>query len=148
MGEVTIREAGAADLADILRAYREAGIEDGRSFTPGEAREHFARLGQYPSYRIFVACAGGAFAGSYALILLDLLAKGGARAGIVEDVAVLPEFQRRGVGRAMMEHARTQCRLAGCYKMTLSSGLPREGAHRFYDALGFERHGYSFLLRP
>jgi GNAT superfamily N-acetyltransferase len=47
-----------------------------------------------------------------------------------------------------MEHARQQCRAAGCYKMALSSNLNRESAHRFYDALGFERHGYSFVIRP
>jgi hypothetical protein len=46
-----------------------------------------------------------------------------------------------------MEHAREQCRLAGCYKLSLSSGLPRDGAHAFYDSLGFERHGYSYLIR-
>jgi GNAT superfamily N-acetyltransferase len=67
---------------------------------------------------------------------------------VIEDVAVRPEFQGRGVGRAMMEHARSECRRAGCYKMTLSSNLKRDGAHRFYDALGFERHGYSFLIEP
>jgi len=48
----------------------------------------------------------------------------------------------------MMEHARGECRLASCYKMALSSAIGREAAHQFYDALGFERHGYSFLIRP
>ena len=148
MTPVHIREATEADLADILRAYTEAGIDGGSTFTAEEAREYFVRLRGYPSYRVFVASADGAFAGTYALIILDLLAKRGAGAGIVEDVAVLPDFQGRGVGRAMMEHAREQCRLAGCYKMALSSNLAREGAHRFYDALGFERHGYSFVIRP
>ena len=37
---------------------------------------------------------------------------------------------------------------AGCYKMALSSNLKREAAHRFYDSLGFGRHGYSFLIEP
>jgi len=148
MSEVSIREAEEADLADILRAYTEAGIDGGRSFTPEEAREHMVRLRVYPSNRIFAAYLRGAFAGTYALILLDKLAKRGAPEGIVEDVAVLPAFQRHGVGRAMMEHAREQCRLAGCYKMALSSAVHREGAHRFYESLGFERHGYSFMIRP
>ncbi len=148
MDEITVREAGAADLPDILRAYTEAGIDGGRSFTVEEACAQMARLSQYPSNRIFAAFAGGVFAGTYALILLDKLAKRGAREGIVEDVAVLPAFQRRGVGRAMMEHARAQCRQAGCYKMALSSGVGREAAHRFYEGLGFERHGYSFIIRP
>lgn len=148
MDDITIREAGEADLADILRAYTEAGIDGGRSFTLEEARQQLARLRQYPCNRVFAAFAGGVFAGTYTLIIFDKLAKRGAPEGIVEDVAVLPEFQRRGVGRTMMEHARGECRLAGCYKMALSSGAQREAAHRFYESLGFERHGYSFLIRP
>src|SRR3954470_12366664 len=147
MTPVEIRAATDADLPDILRAYRESGIDAGEAFTLDEARDQFACIAAYPSYRFFVALVDGAIAGTYALILLDNLAKRGAKAGVVEDVAVLPEFQGKGIGRGMMEHAREQCRLAGCYKMTLSSGLPREGAHRFYDSLGFERHGYSFLMR-
>jgi GNAT superfamily N-acetyltransferase len=147
MSPIAIRVAAEADLPAVLRAYDEAGIGGGVSFSGEEAREQFARLRQYPSYRIFVAETDGAIAGTYALIILDNLAKRGARAGVVEDVAVLPAFQGRGIGRAMMEHAREECRRAGCYKMTLSSNVAREGAHRFYDALGFERHGYSFLMR-
>ncbi len=145
---VELREATEADLPDLLRAYRESGIDSGEAFTIEEARAQFARFRQYPSYRFFVATVDGVFAGTYALILLDNLAKRGARAGVVEDVAVLPEFQGRGVGRAMMAHAREECRRAECYKMTLSSNLKRTGAHAFYDALGFERHGYSFLITP
>lgn len=147
MKEIAIREAGEADLPAVLRAYEEAGIGGGVSFTAEEAGEQFARLRQYPWYRVFVAEADGEIAGTYALIILDLLAKRGARAGVVEEVAVLPSFQGQGIGRAMMEHARDECRRADCYKMTLSSNVAREGAHRFYDALGFERHGYSFLMR-
>ena len=111
-----------------------------------EAREHFARFRQYPYYRIFVAETGGTIAGTYALMIMDNLAKRGARSGVVEDVAVLPGRQGQGIGRAMMEHARAQCRDAGCYKLSLSSNLNREAAHRFYDSLGFERHGYSFQV--
>jgi GNAT superfamily N-acetyltransferase len=147
MSEVAIREAAEADLAAVLRAYEEAGIGGGISFTADEAREQFTRLRQYPFYRVFVAETDGTIAGTYSLVILDKLAKRGARAGVVEDVAVLPAFQGRGIGRAMMEHARKACRSAGCYKMMLSSNVAREGAHRFYDALGFERHGYSFLMR-
>ncbi|HEY2013527.1 MAG TPA: GNAT family N-acetyltransferase [Bryobacteraceae bacterium] len=148
MTDVHIREASEDDLPAILRAYSESGIGGGQSFTPEEAREQFARFRQYPSYRVFVAVVDGNVGGTYALIILDNLAKRGARAGVVEDVAVLPEHQRQGIGQAMMAHAREECRLAGCYKLTLSSGLPRESAHRFYESLGFERHGYSFLIRP
>lgn len=147
MTGVAIRQASEIDLPAILEAYSKAGIDGGITFTLDEAKEHFARFAQYPSYRIFVAESDGDVVGTYALAILDNLAKRGAPCGVVEDVAVMPAHQGQGVGRAMMEHAREQCRLAGCYKLTLSSNLSREGAHRFYDSLGFQRHGYSFLMR-
>jgi len=146
MSEIAIREATEQDLPEILNAYAAAGLGTGEAFTVEEAREHFRGFRHYPNYRVFVALDGGTVAGTYALLILDKLAKRGARAGIVEDVAVLPDRQGRGIGRAMMEHARAECGAAGCYKMALSSNLKREGAHRFYDALGFERHGYSFVI--
>jgi hypothetical protein len=35
---------------------------------------------------------------------------------------------------------------AGCYKLALSSNERREAAHAFYDSLGFQRHGFSFVV--
>ena len=143
---MTIREATAFDLPGILRAYAEGGIDGGKAFTAEEAREHFARFRAYPNYRVFVAEVDGELAGTYSLLIMDNLAKRGAPSGVVEEVAVLPSYQGRGIGRAMMAHALDRCRDAGCYKMALSSSVSREGAHRFYDSLGFERHGYSFRV--
>jgi predicted GNAT family acetyltransferase len=30
--------------------------------------------------------------------------------------------------------------------MTFSSNLNRQAAHRFYESLGFRKHGYSFRI--
>lgn len=46
----------------------------------------------------------------------------------------------------MMEHAIDIATLKGCYKAVLSSNLKRGRAHAFYEALGFERHGYSYRM--
>ena len=143
---ITIREAIENDLPAILNLYTLAGIGRDTSFTLEEAREHFAIFRRYPSFYIFVALIDGAVVGTYELLIMDNLAKRGRKSGVVEDVAVDPIYQGRGIGRAMMEHARAQCRQAGCYKLALSSNLKREEAHRFYEALGFQRHGYSFLI--
>jgi GNAT superfamily N-acetyltransferase len=148
MTEVTIREAVESDLPAILYTYTAAGINGPESYSAEEAAEQFAHIRRYPNYRLFVAVAHGEIVGSYSLLILDKLAKRGKPSGIVEDVAVMPDQQGKGIGRAMMEHAREQCRLAGCYKLALSSGLPRASAHAFYESLGFERHGYSFMIRP
>ncbi len=148
MDQVTIRQAGDQDLAAVLEVYQRSGLEDGPGFAVEEAREHYARFHDYPWYRLFVAETAGRIAGTYALLILDSLAKRGKRAGVAENVGVLPEFQGRGIGRAMMEHAREECRRAGCYKLALSSNERRRDAHAFYEALGFERHGISFGIKP
>lgn len=40
------------------------------------------------------------------------------------------------------------CWGAGCYKIMVSSGLERSGAHAFYAELGFDAHAkQSFVLK-
>jgi len=144
--EIAVREATAEDLPAILAIYRDAGLDIDAAFSVEEAAAHLAAFRAYPNYRVFVALHNQELAGTYALLVMDNLAKRGRRSAVVEDVAVAPDHQGSGVGRAMMLHAMAQCREAGCYKLTLSSNLRRTGAHRFYRALGFERHGYSYLV--
>jgi GNAT superfamily N-acetyltransferase len=146
MVKVDIRDAGDSDLPAVLHVLAEAGIDQGHSFTLAEAREHWASMRAYPGMRLLVAEVDGQIAGTYTLLILPKLGKRGTPAGVVEDVAVLPSFRGRGIGRAMMAHALEQCRAAGCYKLALSSNLRRDDAHRFYESLGFERHGYSFAV--
>ena len=146
MPGIEIREAVDAEVAEVLRVLAESGIDGERSFTVDEAREHLARIQQNANYRLLVALVDGEILGTYSLVIVDKLGKRGAPAGVVEDVAVSPSAQRKGVGRAMMAHAIEECRKAGCYKVALSSNLKRSDAHRFYESLGFERHGYSFAV--
>ena len=71
----------------------------------------------------------------------------GTPSAVVEDVGVLPEMQGKGIGQRMMQFALIQAKEKGCYKMSLSSNLRREQAHQFYESLGFEKHGFSFLMK-
>jgi GNAT superfamily N-acetyltransferase len=143
---VEVRDANEADLPAILRILAASGIDGGSSFTLDEARAHWERLRRNPGFRLLAALADGEIAGTYSLLILEKLGKRGTPAGVVEDVAVAPDRQGQGIGRAMMEHAREECRKAGCYKLALSSNLKRGDAHRFYESLGFEKHGYSYAV--
>ena len=91
---------------------------------------------------------GGAVVGTFALIVMDNLALGGAPAGVVENVVVDEARRGRGIGAAMMRFAMDRCVEAGCYKLVLSSNVRREDAHRFYEGLGFAQHGLSFRVEP
>jgi GNAT superfamily N-acetyltransferase len=55
-------------------------------------------------------------------------------------------WRRRGVGKQMLQFAMEECRRLNCYKLMLSSNRKRRAAHRFYQSLGFQRHGYSFVV--
>jgi GNAT superfamily N-acetyltransferase len=145
MIDVEIRDAADADLPGILRVLADSGIDGGHSFTVEEARAHLARIRAWPNFRLLAAVADGEIVGTYSLLIMDKLGKRGTPAGVVEDVAVAPARQGQGIGRAMMAHAIEACRAAGCYKLALSSNVTREDAHRFYESLGFKRHGYSFV---
>jgi len=81
-----------------------------------------------------------------ALLIMDNLGHRGAPSAIIESVVVAPEHQSQGIGRRFMEHALEVARARGCYKAILSSNFGRERAHRFYESLGFERHGHSFRI--
>ncbi len=146
--DLTIRPAVKADLPAVLRIYAQPAYEDGAVLSREEAERIFERMQRYPDYRLYVALRGETIVGCFALLILDNLGHMGAPAGVVEDVAVDPDHQGQGIGRAMMRHAMELCRARGCYKLTLSSNLRRERAHAFYESLGFERHGYSFWVTP
>lgn len=144
--EIVIEAATESDLPAILALYAQPEIDDGQQLSPPAAKEIFARINTYPNYTVFVAKVKGEIVGTFALLIMDNLGHLGASSGLVEDVAVSPIRQGGGIGTAMMKFAMEKCREAGCYKLALSSSLNRTKAHRFYRALGFEQHGYSFLV--
>lgn len=146
MNELTIREAGRADLPAVLDLYAQPAMDDGIVLSMAEADRLFARMQRYPDYRLYVAERHGAIVGTYALLVIDNLGHHGTPSGVIEDVAVDPEAQGGGLGRAMMAHAIDTGRRKGCYKLVLSSNLKRESAHLFYESLGFEKHGYSYRI--
>ena len=141
---VICREASKADLPDVLRLYRQPDFEDGKVLSLSEAERLFERIARYPDYKIYVAIMEDSVIGTFALLIMDNLGHNGAPSAIIEDVAVDPKWQGRGVGTFMMGHALQICGEKGCYKAALSSSLKRGKAHAFYESMGFERHGYSF----
>jgi GNAT superfamily N-acetyltransferase len=145
---LVIRKALEADLDAVLALYILSGLDD-EVLTLAKAREVFRQFASYPSYRLFVAVdplQKDAVVGSYALLVMHNLAHCGTPSAIAEDVVVAPDRQGRGIGRQLMAHAMQQAREAGCYKLALSSNAKRQAAHAFYESLGFQRHGLSFLI--
>ncbi len=147
--DLSIHLATLQDMPDIIRLYRESGVDQDFSLTVADAERFFERTQQYPNYTLWVATLGELDhkpVGTFALLVMDNLVHHGSPSGIVEGVAVDLNFQGKGIGRQMMQVAIAQCRAAGCYKLALSTNLRRKEAHAFYESLGFEKHGYSFRV--
>ena len=67
--------------------------------------------------------------------------------GRVSTIAVLPEHQGRGAGRALLAEAEHIARAAGCGLMEVTSNLRLAGAHAFYERLGFEKTSWRLGKR-
>jgi len=52
-------------------------------------------------------------------------------------LAVLNDYRRRGVGKALLKHAEGWARELGIKKVRLNSGAARKEAHNFYRAMGY-----------
>ncbi len=144
--DIKIRKAKDKDLSSILQLYAHLGMDDGSILTLKQALKIFGRIQTYPDYNLYIAVAKGKVIGTFALLVMDNLGHTGTRSGVVEEVVVHPDYRRRGIGGRMMKFAVDYCRKRDCYKMALSSNVQREDAHRFYEALGFKKHGYSFIV--
>ncbi|HLP01362.1 MAG TPA: GNAT family N-acetyltransferase [Opitutaceae bacterium] len=145
---VSIRPATAADLPAVLALYAQPEIDNGHVLPLDRAEAVFRQMQSYPRYTLYVASAGSRIVGTFSLLIAENLAHFGAPSGVVEDVVVAVEEQGKGIGKQMMRYALDRCREHGCYKMALSSNARRTPAHRFYDSLGFKRHGLSFVATP
>jgi GNAT superfamily N-acetyltransferase len=141
-----VRVATEQDLPAVLALYAQPELDDGLTVSPDHARAIFARFARHPFYRLYVAEIAAQVVGTFTLLVAENLSHHGVPSAVVESIAVAPPWQGRGIGRAMMAEAMRLAREAGCYKLALSSNRRRERAHRFYESLGFGRHGYSFAV--
>ena len=55
----------------------------------------------------------------------------------IHDLAVLPEFQGKGIGHALMAEVENRARASECCRVTLEVNDSNEGAKRLYASQGF-----------
>lgn len=146
MNNVEIRQAQEGDLTAILDLYRQPEMDGKDVLSIKEASKVFKRISRYPNYKFYIArdVLTQVVVGVFALLVMDNLGHHGSPSAIVEGVCVAESVKNQGVGRLMMIKAIEISKQAGCYKVSLSSNQHREGAHAFYQRLGFKQHGLSF----
>lgn len=141
-----IREATVKDLSKIIELYSQSDMDDGKVPLIDDAKEIYLKMKTYPDYNIYVAEMENEIVGTFALAIMDNIAHMGSKSGLIEDVVVSQKYQGKGIGTQMMNYAIELCKEKSCYKVCLSSNLKRNNAHKFYEGIGFKKHGYSFLM--
>ncbi|MGW0494167.1 N-acetyltransferase family protein [Streptomyces sp. NPDC003007] len=133
--KISVRAAAEADVSALLALYGELNLDD-PPLPQASADAIWAAISSQQGRTILVADADDTVAGTADCIVMPNLTRGGRAILFVENVVVAGAFQRRGVGRRLMEAAVRLGESAGCYKVQL---LAADDAyvHTFYKACGF-----------
>jgi len=146
-----VRAATEGDIPRILELYRQLAI------TTSQAEQHqnpslddcqrvFAEIDTFPGHELLVAEDEGEVVGTMVLLIVPNLSHSALPWALVENIIVDKRYQRRGIGRLLMNYAIARAKEAGCYRIGLSSDKRRKGAHKFYRSLGFEASAHEFRL--
>ena len=130
---IVIRPMNAVDLRrgflETVRALRETNL------TYDEAIEVFRRR-MRNKVRTFVALIDGKVVGTASLLIEPKFIHNGGVTGHVEDVAVHPDCQGKGIGAKLVARLLEESRREGCYKVILDCA---EHVIPFYERLGFSK---------
>jgi GNAT superfamily N-acetyltransferase len=93
---------------------------------------------------VFVAEEGGTILG-FAVMSVIHLVQGDQPLCRLTAIAVAHGARGRGVGRSLVENVEEHARGLGCERLEVTSGHQREGAHAFYERLGFQERPHRYL---
>ncbi|MGN6389408.1 MAG: GNAT family N-acetyltransferase [Burkholderiaceae bacterium] len=156
---LVFRVAGPDDAAALCRLLRdmdedamddaaEAPVSTEAAADVEAVRKTLAAMAGYPDFHAWLALLDGVPVATFSLLIFPGLSHGGASQAVLDAVVVTRALRGKGIGEEMICQAMRLAAEAGCYKLSLSSNLKRQGAHRFYAALGFREHGVSFHISP
>jgi ribosomal protein S18 acetylase RimI-like enzyme len=130
----TIRTMRLEDL------QRVCGLNEQLGYTGSldDMRERFEAIVRRQEQAVFVAEAVGEGVMAWLHAQARHSLETGSHVEIV-GLVVSVEARRRGIGRALVRHAQSWTRDLGYPRLLVRTNVAREGAHDFYEALGFCR---------
>ncbi|KJK42156.1 GNAT family N-acetyltransferase [Streptomyces sp. NRRL F-4428] len=140
--KINVRPAVGSDLSSLLGLYGELNPDDA-PLPQERADAIWAAISNQQGRTVLVADTDGAVAGTADCLVLPNLTRGGRAVLFVENVVVAEAFQRRGVGRHLMDAVVQVGEAAGCYKVQLLAA-DDEYVHRFYESCGFLARAEGF----
>lgn len=104
---------------------------------PPAYMQAFEQIDADPRHRLVVVEEGGEIVATLQLSYLPQLGRVGMERAQIEAVRVASSRRGEGLGSRVFEWAIDQARERGCGILQLTTDAHRQGAHRFYERLGF-----------
>lgn len=139
--DIHIREIESKDYTSAAAIWRD--VLGFSSVTDENVIETYEKMKGDDRYRTFVAEVDSAVVGFVTTV--ETLAIDHPNGYMkVNGLAVLPAFQRCGIGKMLMERVEELARERNSSLIGLASGIQRTGAHEFYERLGYQKLSFWF----
>jgi GNAT superfamily N-acetyltransferase len=145
---VLVQQAGADELEAALPLIERFFQEEGFHTPPGQIPVQLLGLLQDPESSVFLARWNGRAVGVVTVTTTEGIELG--LSAEMEDLYVLPEMRRTGVGRALIEAVADWCRQRGCSLVSVIVTPEGQAAHNlisYYRSRGFQETGRTVLFR-
>jgi GNAT superfamily N-acetyltransferase len=135
MSEVIIRQARAGDVEALVAAYQwlfDPPASTPSQWDPDRAAAALCRAISSEGSAVFIALLRPDLVG-LCTAYDDIESVRFGRRVWVEDLAVHPGHRSRGIGKQLLDAAKSWARDRGATRLALDSSEVRTDAHRFYD---------------
>ena len=137
--QYVVRQPTRDDSEALARLATQLGYPADAASMP----ERLTRLAGDANARAFVASDGGRVVGMTTIHLRDTLNHSAPIAQIT--LLVVDEAIRsRGAGRALVDAAEAWARSRGAKRVAVTTALDRDGAHAFYERVGYVHTGRRY----
>jgi aminoglycoside 6'-N-acetyltransferase I len=145
---IEILQAGPADFDAALPLLQRFFAEEGFHTSAGQMGLQLERLLHDPESAVFLAWRDGQVIGVATVTTTEGIELG--LSAELEDLYLLPEARRQGVGRALIEAVVNWCHGQGCTLVAVVVTAEGQAAHDligYYRTHGFRETGRTLLFR-
>ncbi|QPC82409.1 GNAT family N-acetyltransferase [Phototrophicus methaneseepsis] len=144
MLDITFRTAAHRDIPAMRELLMQMDLGNDEPLTLETLERAFVSIQNNRYHEIYVAVINGEPRAMFTMLIIQQLAHNAGISAQINNVVVDSSLRGQGIGKQLIAFAIDRARSAGCEKIILTSNAKRVDAHRFYDQLGFKRHGLSF----
>jgi GNAT superfamily N-acetyltransferase len=138
-----IRDAGPADRESVAALLEELGYP---AEADGVARR-IASLAGREDYAVYVAETEGDVVGLGCAHVFPILHADEPLA-LITALVVAEKAQGGGAGRELVAKLEEFARSHGCVRIAVTTASHRDGAHAFYERLGYQHTGRRYVKQP